>query len=694
MTLVVPRSNADPGRAARTPAVATNQIGALATDLGETMLAVGTAVETDRLDREMQRLQVDMTKDLNDLRLQTLQIGDPDAAEAAWASGVHDLRGQYETGVTDDGRPRLDPNNAERFGLAFDDLSNRHAFSLGARTVELRNAQRQASYMRYTQAGQHTYATGDAELRSGVLEDLDAMIAADLASGRIDAAEAERRRQQFRAEGDNARAIQMIGADPEAFQQARKNQEFLGLEADVLARYDAQAAGAVTRRDKKIADAADKAAKEQDRQIGDRLSAIIDVASAGQPAVDEAFLKHPDVMGHEKWGEAQAAISLRDEGVAIEIASPAELRQMIAAEKSTPKAHKYQTERLKVLEQAQAAHMEGYAKDMVAYSEQVGLDVPTLPQFDQSDPASYGQAVRARVAWAEQMLNDGYSDAARVFSNAERDALTDLAGIESDPEARAALSAELSYALTGASTGTVGSLGLDPVFTYVGDLQTAGAGSRQLAIKILRGQQVIDQGNVTMPPASHRIDEGHSVLQEVFADMPRGEQIEATVRAATDAHYASVVRRNDPAGDIDGGQYRKSLHEVLGGIGDTGGIQEIRGVATLLPPGVSIRSVETALDRLPGAWVRGTHGNKNGQLVPNLTVFGNRLRRISGGQLPTIGGAPMTPDSLDDMQISAVGQDQYIFVAKGYGDQWFQINDENNAPFVFSLRDLLKEVAQ
>jgi hypothetical protein len=137
--LSMPYAGTNPGRPAQAqPQPVDGRAGAVA-DFGQVMLDVGTALENDRLDREIKRAQVDMTRELNDLRLQVEGIGDPDAADAAWQQGVEQLRSAYVAPAAD-GRARISPANADRFGLAFDDLANRHASSLGARSLELRQS--------------------------------------------------------------------------------------------------------------------------------------------------------------------------------------------------------------------------------------------------------------------------------------------------------------------------------------------------------------------------------------------------------------------------------------------------------------------------------------------------------------------------------------------------------------------------
>jgi hypothetical protein len=140
MALTVPTSGVIAGRAAQPVAdTGVGAVGGAISEFGQRIAETFGRVEADRLDREMSRINVDMTRDLGQLRLQVEQMGDPDAAGAAWDQGRASIRDQYLNGQTDSGRPRVDPKNRENFGLAFDDLSNTHALAIGRMNMEQRH---------------------------------------------------------------------------------------------------------------------------------------------------------------------------------------------------------------------------------------------------------------------------------------------------------------------------------------------------------------------------------------------------------------------------------------------------------------------------------------------------------------------------------------------------------------------------
>ena len=166
--LTVPRAPVTVGRTA-TIRHESPGTGELAAAFGNRLLAFGTALEADRLDREMARLKVDMTRDLGELRLQVEDMGDPDAAGAAWDAGVASIRKNYLTGTGENGRPRVDKKNEGNFGLAFDDLTNTHALAIGRRGLALRQSQRAATYYDYGNVAAAQAVTADPETQAQMI---------------------------------------------------------------------------------------------------------------------------------------------------------------------------------------------------------------------------------------------------------------------------------------------------------------------------------------------------------------------------------------------------------------------------------------------------------------------------------------------------------------------------------------------
>ena len=710
MSLTVPTSRADPGRAAQPAAVEPNGVAAGLSAFGQTMFEVGTALETDRLDREMQRLQVDMTRDLNELRLQNEQIGDPDQAEAAWGNGVAALKSRYQA-QDETGRARVDPKNADRFSVAFDDLANRHAFSVGASALDLRNSQRQANYLAYTHAAAGAYATGGEEVREGTLSDLDAMIDADVAAGRIDAAEGQRRKQSFRAEGDNARAIAQISADPQGFLDARRAGDFDGLPPDTLARYDAQAETTLAARDKAAMTAAEKEAKARQTAIGDRLGEIRAIAGDGAEAVDESFLNTPEVKAHPDYAQTAAALSLRDEGKLLGSMSRADLRKALTAEEGRKVAHKWQTERRALLREALDAHDEGYSRDHVGYAQDMGREVPAWLGFDPAKPDTLALSLRERSRWAEDERALGYGTPASLMSDAERAELKKAAAPSNDPDTRLALARELVRGRGAEASAEASAISGDPVFDWATELLHQGA-PHDTVRAILDGQSKMADKTAITPSRAEAITQFHEITGGEF----RGQNAlsERLLNSAL-AIYAGQMPAQE-AGDIDGTAFTAAINRALGARADRGGQLSIGGLQTFdtrgswggdnytipLPVGVARGDVDHALDAvaddLSQPWRSDDPTYRGGPTTGGRAPV--NLTRISAaspaGQTPDLGDPEADgydPATLwSNMRLDAYWPDgrpadTYLLYRDIRGQRRYLL-DTDGKPFVVSLKRL------
>lgn len=715
MTLTVPKAGSVAGRSAQVR-VEDTQAGSVVAQFGEQMRQAGEALENDYLQREAQRYQTDLTGDMNNLRLEVSQIGDPDLADAAWAQGAEKLRSDYLEGKTEDGRPRVSEKNAERFGLTFDELRNSNAFSLGKQTLAARQSQKEATYLRYAHTATQAGADADPDLRATLLGQGFDQIDDLVASGVIDPAEGERRKLGLSQEVDNARAIKMVAADPDGFLLSAEAGDFAGLPADVQERYRVQAAGNIARAATAAQTEAEKLAKAKEKEIGDRLSDIRDVRGNGMQSVDEMWLGSEDAKNHPDYAQTMASVSLANDEPRLAQLTPSELDAMIAGEKNRPVQHKFQTERLVALEGLKKEASQGWQSDPVSYAQEIGLYVPDLPEFDASNPTAFARALKGREQMQADLVERGYPAGDRYFTDAEQEMLATATDVQTDPASRAALAKTIAVTLSPDSAQQIEDLVDDPVFSYVGGYLAAG-GNGALATEIMRGQQTIELGNVKMPPVADRTDAAFQSISAFFADEPDGEETQAAITASADALYASRVRRSDPTAPIDTTVYRQAVHEVLGGTGRfngknaKGGMQDLRGALTPLPMGVGASQTEKALWQIgrdmSGARseVYGRDANARmgmaqagGALPPAKTIEGPAAQAradaiwqrasLSGGQ-PGINGEVIDGDALADLKLKAIGPDEYQFTYNGR-----VISDvTTGSAFVFSLTKLVEGYA-
>jgi hypothetical protein len=689
MSLTVPRAGSVAGRSANVVA-APNQTGQMVAEFANRLTGIGIALEDDRLSRQANRLQVDMMRDFNNLALELQSIGDPDVLDQTWTERSNQLRQAYTSASGEDGRPRVDPRNLERFTLAFDEMASRSALSIGARALELRQSQRRATFDQFATETVNAASTVDPDTAAWLIEGADMQIAEMEATGTITPEEAQRFRTDIRANTANARAITMIGADPQGFLAAADRGEFVGLGAETVARYSVQAQSAIDAATTRAQTEAQRLADERARQVTQELNDAAAMALDGRSIIDEHKFSQADYQNSEAYPRYQAAAALRAEQPLLSTMTVSNLRTLVAQERQRPITAPYEQARLDLLEEQLAKAEAGWSADPVAHAAGVGLNVPPRPEFDPSQPQTFATFLAERRAMGEALVQDGYIRTPRVLSEEDRAYVRQVTDLNQDPAARAAAAAVLVTGLPAQGPDSAAALIDDPVFLHVGALLATGV-QQSVATEVFRGQQEIEAGNVILPSNATRIGAAGETLQEIFGDIAGGATEQARVRAATDALYAARARRTDPANadDIDEDLYMQALFEVMGGSGAydsrdaLGGVKELNGYQTVLPRGVSGAMAESAISQIgydaAGAWTPATMAAQLS--AASLT-----------GAAPALVTEDRFWDDLQDARFQAVGNDQYIIVfntASGVRS----LRDTNGQEYRLSLSRLISQVA-
>lgn len=695
--LTVPKAGINPGPVATTR-VAENDLGATISRFGDVAAEVGNRLEADRLDRQLKRLNVDLTRDMNELSLRMAQIGDPDQLEQEFGAGVKNLRNAYLKGVTDSGRPRVDEANQEKFGLLFDELQGRHQLSVGRQALAGRFAQREATYLDFRHTATVAASTADPETRDLYFEQGSEQIEALLSAGVIDAAEAQRRKLTLRSGMDEAAALKLLDEDPAGFLEAADVGEFDGLGGPALSRFRATATGRIAAASDKERKAAEVAAKAQEKQITNQLKEMSGIWSLGQRSVDEeAFLARPDVQANPYFAEAMAHRELLLEMPQLDSMSPVELRDAVVSERKRPKAFKYQAERLALLEGKLAAEEKAWATDPIGHARSKGMPVPELPAFDPENPRELAQALLQFKAVSGALVDNGWTRNRAIFDPATTEQLQRIVQDTKDPAAQAQLAGVIVGSI-GDRPDALKGLKIAPTFRFAGGLQIAG-GSPEIATSLMRGQQVLDAGTVVLPKVAQRLGAASKIVEDLFFAPHGGAALQAEVLAAADARYVDTHGRVDPSGEMDDDAYLQSVHEVMGGSGPwdsedaRGGIQDVMGEHTILPMGVSAGDVEAALSKL-GRVV--AEQSPIGLLEQHETErLAVDLARISmTGHPPLINGAPLTTYSLSRMNIRAVADGAYEFFYIDQNGRVLVPNTEDGEPYRFRMSHLLKGTAE
>ncbi len=708
--LTVPQGGTDPGRAARVREVPSG-LGQAVEQVGNAMMQAADRIKQDRHRSQQAQAQISMTSQLNDLRLELEQSGDPDFIDAEYARRAGEIRETVVAGV--------DEQIRENVGFAFDDLSNRHGYQLGRASIGLRQSRGRAELDRYATTLQQAAPGAGVDAKAGMLAQYEAQLAQAQALGIITPEDAEARLQGVRSTTDEIEARRLLAENPAGLAVALEdNARFAnipGTTREVLRR---SALSAVASIESKAAAEAERQAGERQAQVGEDLRNMVSIARAGRVSGDEHLLEDPEYQDHPGYAEAAAAVKLRNALPEFASLPVGQMDDLIRQEEARKVTEKFEPRILDAMRSARDGAAEAWADDPIAKAADMFGDIegaalpPELPEFDASDPTAFGQALAARRRYAQSLEVAGYVPRSVYFTKAERQSLAELAAIDAAPADRAALAGTL-VSVFGPQAGAVfRELEVDPVFAHMGGMMVAGGDPRVIQ-EAFAGQQALAEKTVELPTTARRRETSFDTLNTIFA--PRqtqdgrivpSEKSASAVRAAAAAIYAARARGIEPDSEDAAELYEQALQQAMGarlgsnGSVISGGIQTVQGVPTILPPMATAAAAERALDlaatvnseflRSPerGAMRRGEPMPK----VPN-PLFGQPVWQTAsrtGGE-PQFRGQAITADQMARIELRAVGSDHYEIVLPIQGTNYIAADSETGTAFRFSLEALIAE---
>lgn len=672
-------------------------------EASQQVFQIGTRLENDRLERQMGRLQVDLEKDINDLRLEAEAIGDPDELTAFWDERTQSLRDTYLSGTSSDGRARVDRKNAERFGLAFDSVVNRHGFTIGSRALAARQSQHSANFMAWEAETAPMRARGTPDEVAAIDADFEDWLEREVASNRLTPEQAEARRQSHYSEGASARATTMLAENPEALISGLEAGEFDSLGAERVAQLRVRGNAAIAAREKEAATERDQAEADRVAAVNTDASSAIKLARAGRTSAledeilaDEGFaLAKPEVVA-----ELRGIAALRDNKFAIDTMTLDELRELEARLLTEDITRDWQNEALDAVRSQIEADQDGFSADPMAHAAAKGL-----PGYNLEAPENLLEDADATRAFFEtaarrssELVEGGYTDRAMPLTADQLTQLKETISENGDPRARAELAATVAETF---GPEVMANMGLDPTFSWVAGL-SANGGDASIATGIMRGQNEMRLGNVVMPSENDRKGAFFGQVDTLFESMPGGSVIKGQIRGAADALYASRNSVN-PDGTLDEEAYAQALHEVLGGRGSygsrdaTGGLAEVNGFMTALPSAVSPRQVEDAIDLLSVDQIEVAHDDDSRMFNH---IFNESQKRVIEDILPNmpdgaevkllVNGRPMAPTDWSELIFAPNGSDSYTMVASVGGRPVSVVNQATGEPVNISMTMLVR----
>lgn len=711
MTLTIPQAGPIAGRAAQIRVEATDT-GSLLAQAGQVAQQIGSRMEADRLDRQAQKLQLDATRELGQMRLEFEQNTDPDAIDTQWPQRVAELKDRYLKGRDENGMARVDPRIADRFGMAVTELADRHAFALGSRAIDLRRAQREAIWIGQRQEIVTQGATTDQGTLDVLLADGEAAIEARALASGLDAEQVAREKADLRASVYGQRADALIASDPQAFLVQADAGAFNDLGED-LTRYRISAQAAVDQRAAAEVKAAEIAEADRTKAIDKRLAEMTGILDAGRTPVDIAFLDSPEAKARPGWARAKAAQQLQADMPGIRQMTVAELDETIAAEAVRPIGEEWENQRLTVLRQWRDQAEAKWNTGAVEQARAAGMPVADLPEFDPQDPGAFTAGLAKRFALDVYLQDKGFTRSQGLLDATEKAQLLAIVDPKADAAPKVALARSILAASGGRPDRMMAVLGADPVFARSLRLM-ASTGSDDLATEILRGQQRQTLGTVNLPTAANQRTLLNGVTGGAFDADPG---LQAEILASATALYAdsaaginadgtdSVLPFMDDTEAVD--RFSQAIQRVTGAMPDAdgqlsiGGVQQIGDSFVSLPVGTPKVVVETGLANLE-RHLRGQRWNPALKMWDSSATDAppDRLRafRAAGldGAAPDLGKTPA--DLFPNLSLHRVTENsdvyEFRYSVQGRSYTVRRADDAKNRAYRFRLSDLMREAGR
>jgi hypothetical protein len=710
MTLTIPKAGVIAGRAAQLTPQQPGIVGAGLSALGEGMAQMGAKYTADKLDYQGKKLQIDIARDLSAARLEAEQLGDPQAVGAMWDGRKAEIQKKYFEGVDANGEPLVPEALRAGIELTLGELDNRHTDALARKSADWVQSKNEATWIELSDQIAIDASQSDPETAAALLEVSDNLIDQRVASGEMMPAEGAKQKAKQRETVYGARATSQIEADPEAFLADAKRGDYDALGAEKKATRMATAQAEIYRRVAAEEKATEVAASARQAAIGKRLGEMTDLYADGFKVVDDDRMVDPEVMAHPDYPRAAAARSLQLEIPGLRQMTPAQINQMIEAERSAPKAHKYQTERVKQLETWAEASAQRWATDGKAVAAEAGMKPPAL-EFDPENPQGFATALNASIAYDAKLRADGFPIGQAIFTGKEAANIARVLDPKADAGPKVALAQSIAAGAGQAAPRVIAAMQADPVFARTTRLIQS-TNDPDLAEAILRGQQKAELKTVTMPAPRMMQQAFDAVTGGAFDGNPT---LKAEMLAAAAALYADGATGIDPetqsgSGWIDDSTatdlFAKSIQRVTGARADqngeltVGGVQEINGGFVSLPVGVPMQAVETALDDI-GAHLRGQRRTAQGWDSSATATPPDPMRALRAasidGRIPDLGANPENRLAEFQLQrvLSRTGEetDQFRFVKMRNGTA-YPVGDASGVEYRFRLPALIREAAK
>jgi hypothetical protein len=401
----------------------------------------------------------------------------------------------------------------------------------------------------------------------------------------------------------------------------------------------------------------------------DSLNTIIDARENGMVGADESILDNPEVWATnpELATEAQAWVEFRAQMPGFDALTPSQQDAVVADMRLQPVQDTYQIKMIETAQKAAAASREAWALDPVAQAAKVmPTPPPELPDSNTANPGAFISALHARRDYMLDVQRAGYTDQPTFLSETEATNLSLVMGKDMPPDVRLALAAGMVSGFGDNAVTAFDQLDIDPVLRWGGKMMALG-GSQAVAATALRGQQMLDEGLVSVPPRLASINAVSTDIASALAATPVDDvKMTADVLSFSSALYAAQASGIDPDSDAAKALMEASIQQALGQDANargrlTGGVQDVLGQPVLLPPGISGDDMNGAFSSLASTLPGGSFMlfyERMGNAITGTQTPPDQWLQVQSAELPP--SLPYAGGQILDRQYLAGGHIQLI----------------------------------
>lgn len=427
------------------------------------------------------------------------------------------------------------------------------------------------------------------------------------------------------------------------------------------------------------------------QEYKDQLDLILKAAKDGRHAADESVLNDPAVEAllPEEVAEARSFVTLRDNLPSFLQMSPDEQDAALERMRDDPVAAEFQVDVLNAAEEAAKANRAAWEDDAMGRAEAVlNEKPPALPDFTAEDPVAFVEALAARRDYANDLKERGFFEGTAFFSDAELAILKPLFSKLTEPEVRLALASAFVQGFGSDAIAALNEVDGDSITMYAGKLLARG-GDKDVALEAMNGQTLLDGGAVRVEPGvvSAALPKTH---RNALAELRRGEFITGEVLAFSRAILASRMNGTDT---VDDEAATDAVNAALGQGKNrrgqtTGGIQQIMGKHTVLPPGMAGEDVEKSLALSLGVGLDSRSTRRNRRLGITLD---REAWEAAGDGVPMSGKQPLKADQISQLRLIPYKENLYR-LERHIGNTVGDVMNSNDEIYFFDLSQLIEEM--